>query len=682
MVIDINNVDYSIFKSTPVQARPRGNQAGRSRIYYKNLICAFDIESTTISEIRQSVMYIWQFQVDDICTVVGRTWEEFLSFLDKIKEQLNGDEYLCIFVHNLSYEFQFLRGIYEFDSDEVFAIDNRKILKCLMLNHFEFRCSYLHSNMSLKEYTEKMGAEHSKLSGVEFDYKKVRYPWTELSDQELQYCINDVLGLVEALKIEMKHDNDNLYTIPLTSTGYVRRDAKEAMRQVSHNFVKGIFPTTEVYELLREAFRGGNTHANRWYAGQPLKEVRSYDRSSSYPDVVCNCLFPVSEFTPTDWNDFDRLIELIKVRKRAVIFRIAMKDVELINEFWGCPYLSKDKCRMVQNAVYDNGRILTAEYLETTLTDIDLDIVLSQYKFSNARPFDIYHARYGKLPKPLIECTIRYYRAKTELKGDDDNALYYIKSKNKLNSIYGLMAQDPVKQSILFVNNDFIQDTKPAEDILAKGKRKAFLVYQWGVWVTAWARYRLEEGIRLAGENFVYCDTDSVKYLGDVNWDKLNTKRRLDSLKSGAYAVDSKGIKHYMGVYEPEVKGSYEEFATLGAKKYLYRENGKLHITIAGVNKKLGAEELEEHGGIEAFKEGFVFNKAGGTQSVYNDFPEVTSYEVDGHTLNITSNIVIEDSSYTLGITEEYYKILRDCKIYKSLYDDVMYNLQNKYHNI
>ena len=59
------------------------------------------------------------------------------------------------------------------------------------------------------------------------------------------------------------------------------------------------------------------------------------------------------------------------------------------------------------------------------------------------------------------------------------------KSKNKLNSIYGMMAQNPVKQSI-----DFIDD-----------------------WMTAWARYRLEEGIWLAGDNFVYCDTDSVNIL-------------------------------------------------------------------------------------------------------------------------------------------------------------------------
>lgn len=677
MTISFDQFDYSIIRNALLQAKPKGNQGGRRKIYYKDLICAFDIETTTLEDVDQSIMYIWQFQVDDICTVIGRTWEEFQIFFQGMQNQLAENEWLVIYVHNLSFEFQFLRGIYDFQSDEVFAVDNRKILKCEMFNHFEFRCSYLHSNMSLKQYTEKMGAEHSKLSGADFNYSVKRYPWTELTDEELAYCVYDVLGLVEALKIEMTFDNDNLYTIPLTSTGYVRRDTKEAMRQVAHDYVKRMYPDSELYMLLHEAFRGGNTHANRWYAGQILHKVHSYDRSSSYPDCVCNCLYPVSTFTPTDINDFERLMELITVRKRACIFRIAIWNISLINEFWGCPYLSRDKCRSIVNPLYDNGRILSADYLETTLTDIDLDIVLHQYKFDDARPFDIYHARYGKLPKPLIDCTINYYRAKTELKGDDDNALYYLKSKNKLNSIYGMMAQDPVKQSILFINNDFMEDNKPIEEILLKGKRKAFLCYQWGVWTTAWARYRLEEGIRLAGENFVYCDTDSVKYLGDIDWSSYNKKRELDSRSSGAWAIDSKKRKHYMGVYEPECD-SYEEFATLGAKKYCYREDGKLHITIAGVNKRLGAEELEAHGGIAAFKEGFVFNKAGGTESVYNDDPEVKEVEIEGHQIKITSNIVIKDSIYTLGVTEEYARILNDCKIYQKLYNELKLSLQTR----
>ena len=109
--------------------------------------------------------------------------------------------------------------------------------------------------------------------------------------------------------------------------------------------------------------------------------------------------------------------------------------------------------------------------------------------------------------------------------------------------------------------------------------------------------------------------------------------------------------------------GIYKRFSTLGAKKYVYIDtDDKLHITIAGVDKKKGAAELMEHGGIEAFREGFVFRKGGGTEIVYNDNPQLPDLEIDGHKLHITSNAVIRESTYTLGLTEEYRRIIESCE--------------------
>ena len=661
MVISPDQYISGTFAKIPELKRGRGNPKTKNPVKYKDEIIAFDIETTHLVDIEQSIMYVWMFHMkhSDI-TIVGRTWDEFSSLLNKIVSEI-GENTICIFVHNLSYEFQFLQAVYNFSSDEVFAIDSRKVLKCTMFDRkIEFRCSYLHSNMSLDEYTKKMGVKHRKLSGAEFDYSKVRYPWTELSEKELAYCIHDVVGLCEALEIEMQSDGDNLYTFPLTSTGYVRRDAKKAMREVSPSFVKMQLPDIEVYKMCREAFRGGDTHANRYYAGRIIKNVKSADRSSSYPDVQCNCEFPVSNFYYAGKVEFDRLIHLITVRKKAVLMRISITNLRLTDEFWGAPYLSRDKCRRIEKGIYDNGRILSADYLETTITDVDLRIIMEQYSFDDLCAFDVAYARYGKLPKPLISETIAYYKAKTELKNVPGQEIYYMKSKNKLNSIYGMMAQDPVKQSIIFNCGEWQQGSDPIEDLLESSNRKAFLCYQWGVWVTAWARYRLQEGIKLAGDNFVYCDTDSVKYIGEIDWTEYNKKRIADSQKSGAYATDPAGITHYMGVYEAD--GEYSEFKTLGAKKYAYtyKDGGETHVTIAGVNKRKGGKELDKFGGLDAFKPGFVFTEAGGTESVYNDHPEIGTIYREGHEIAITPNIVIRDSTYTLGITAEYEKILQN----------------------
>ena len=655
MIFKVTDFDpQTLFKDIRAVKRKRGNPHKKVR-HYRNIINAFDIETSTLPDIEQSFMYIWQLQLGKDVTVIGRSWPEFFELLLKIRRLLRGD-WLVIYVHSLSFEFQFLKGLYDFDEDEVFCTDSRQILKCTMFDCFEFRCSYLLSNMSLDEFTYRMGVENKKLSG--FDYQKIRYPDTELTDFEIQYCINDVQGLVQALYKSFEIEGDNVDTVPLTSTGYVRRDAKHGMEQFNHDQLEEMLPDVRVYTLLREAFRGGNTHANRWYSDEIIEKVKSVDRVSSYPDVMINCKFPMMKFfKEPDPVTIHRLKDLIWKHKKPVVMRIAFYNLDLKDLLNGAPYLTKDKSRNISNGVYDNGRILRADYLETTLTDLDFKIVLGMYKWTSCNPYEVYTSVYKPLPDALKNVILKYYVDKTELKGLPDQEVYYTKSKNKLNSCYGMTAQDPVKQSIKFREGEYVLDLQDVENLLKTSNKKAFLSYAWGVWVTAWARYRLQEVIDIAGHNFIYCDTDSVKYIGDIDVDEYNRQRIKDSRLNKAYAKDRKGVIHYMGVFENEIENAdkaYDRFKTMGAKKYVYELDGKLHITIAGVSKKEGAKEL---GCIENFREGFVFHDAGGTESIFNDNIDMT-VERDGHQIRITDNIVIKPSTYTLGLTAEYRAIL------------------------
>lgn len=702
-----------ITRRTKLLKRPAGNPAcrGKNKRRYKDLFTAFDIETTSIPDIRQSVMYIWQwcFYWDDenYYVVIGRTWSEFLTLCDKIAQALADDVYIVVFVHNLSFEYQYLRGVYQFDPENVFAIDRRKIMKCDMLRHFEFRCTYLHSNMSLDVYTKKFGAKHKKLSGDEFDYDKVRYWYTDLSDRELQYCINDVIGLCEALSNEMTADGDNLYTLPLTSTGYVRRDVKRAMHEVNHMFVKNQLPDLEIYRLLSECFRGGNTHANRYYANITIGQyetVKSADRSSSYPEVLINHQYPISNFIMQPGvMAFDKFMNYLD-HNRAIICRVRVWGLRLRDKYWGAPYLSRHKCRMLQCGTMDidNGRVLRAAYLETSFTDVDFRIFLDEYDADQIEVFDVATARYGKLPAKLLDVVREYYVRKTALKDVAGSEILYVKAKNKLNSIYGMMAQNPVKHSIKEIGNEpvdhvvtvdnidynfyriadgfaknmvgdnsgYAEIDQDDSEILSDYNRRAFLCYQWGVWTTAWARYELEEGLKLAhapGCAFVYADTDSVKYIGNIDWRKYNDQKKRLSRKNGAFADDVNGVRHYMGVYEFE--GEYKQFRTLGAKKYAYVDDkDKLHITIAGVSKSKGAAELAEKGGIDKLKEGFIFDAAhgsAGVEAVYNDHPEITEYVTpDGIRIPVTSNIFMSPSTYILGLSGDFSRLLNGIQLF------------------
>lgn len=675
----VDTYDYTRIQKIPCLHDTRSNRGTKKKKGYKNCMCAFDIETTRITEIEQSIMYIWQFSIlfledHHIDTIIGRTWSEFELHLSQLRKDDN-EAYYMIFVHNLSYEFQFLRGIYTFSREEVFAIKSRKILKCEMDSRFEFRCSYLQTNMSLDSFTKKMKVEHSKLSGEKFDYTKKRYPWTELTDYELQYSVNDTIGLLEAMYKRMILSGDNLYTLPLTSTGYVRRVTKKAMYGWAKKN-KYLFPDINVFDLLEEAFRGGDTHANRYYSGTVIKAdgkriigIGSFDRSSSYPDVVLNDSFPMTKFVyigSLEESDIEKKLD----RGKALLFRCKIRNIEQIDKYYGDPYISYSKCRKVSNEILDNGRILSAEYLETTITDIDYDIMKAEYKWTDFEITECYESIYGQLPEQLKEIFRRYYIDKTELKGISEQEIFYNLQKALLNAGYGMMVQSPVKQSLIFTESEEdvfkFDESISREELLKEYNRTAFLPFQWGVWVTAWSRYRLKEGINIVGDRYIYDDTDSVKYVivnGDdieSKFEEYNKKRIENSIRNKAYATDQKGHVHYMGVFEYEK--TYTEFVTLGAKKYVCREeDGTLHTTIAGVNKKYATEELEEHGGISAFKVGFTFSKAGGTESVYNDVP-FGEYAIDGHTIHIGQNIVIKPSTYTIGITEEYRRVLSDAR--------------------
>ena len=603
---------------------------------------------------------------------MGRTWDEFNELIFRIRDGLGSNERLVAYVHNLSYEFQFLRGIYKFTENEVFCMDRRKIVRCEMYNTIEFKCSYIHSNMSLDEYCRKMGCEVRKLTGS-FDYEKIRYPWTDLTDLELAYCVNDVRSLVEAITREMVVDGDTLDTIPLTSTGYVRRKCKTSMRSrpAFHSYIMDQLPDYDLYAALREAFRGGNTHANRWKVGRILENVHSVDRSSSYPDVLVNHQYPISFFKHRGPVSMERFLNNKNVHHRACLIRIALFNVSIKNWYDGCPYLSKDKCRMIHGGLFDNGRILYAEYLETTVTDVDWDIIESQYDYENPCVFDSWFTRYGLLPDEFRDTILDMYLDKTALKGDPDQTVYYGKVKAMINALYGMTAQNPLKLSFTFSENDYhIKEIDgPAE--LKKYNRNAFLAYQWGVWCTAWARKELQQMIDTAGDGvhtescFIYCDTDSVKYTGEIDIEPYNNRQIEISYFNGGCAADSNGDGHCLGVYERE--RDYDRFITWGAKRYAYEQHGRIGVTTAGVVAKnnAGGVELAENGGLDAYKPGFTFRSAGGTEALYNDNVDIT-INVDGHILHITDNVCIRPSEYTLGITGEYMYLLRHSEL---LYD-------------
>lgn len=631
-------------------------------------VCAFDIETTRIMSIEQAVMWIWQFSINNDLVIYGRTWPEYVRLLDKLRDRFQ-DAQLVIYVFNLQYEFSFLKGIFNYSSDDIFAINARRVIK-VSDDNIEYRCAYIHSNMSLEKFCESVGSEYRKLEKI--DFTKQRFSYTQVDQRDLDYALGDVTSLVSAIRKEMENDKDNLQTIPLTSTGYIRRDIKESVAKARGMWATQLAPDVDKYQLLRNAFRGGNTHGNRFIIGKVIDAsihgpIYSYDRSSSYPDVQCNELFPIGRFYPVDLEGEEHIEDLTGRRGKALLFECYFENIYLTDDHYPVPYLSVDKCRGLKNPVNDNGRVMCADTLECTLTDIDWKIVRQQYSWDRVVFGRAFQSRYGNMPKCITDVVKRNYVFKTSLKGLELEEYFYTKSKNKLNSVYGCSAQNPVHAPIKYDPDHHVlfEGEFDMAEMLAENAPKMAMPYQFGVWTTAWARWHLELAIRKVFETpgavFLYCDTDSVKFIGQVDFDDYNADRIKASTKNGAFAPDKDGNVHYMGVYEAEnMRGrdyAYDKFCTLGAKKYVVECGGKLKLTVSGVNKQKGAAELKS---IDNFKPGFIFSDSGKTEAVYNDDPEIKEYVTpDGITIPITSNMVIRETTYTLGIGTDFWDLVQ-----------------------
>lgn len=471
-VFTVNDFPFDLLQYVLPCPRKRAHPKAHEKTY-ANIIATFDIETTMLDDIKQGVMWHWQACVDGM-VCVGRTWEEYKTFLTGIDANLPQGLCFVQYAHNLSFEWQHLRAIHDFKEDEVFCVTGRKVVKANIGDRFEYRCSFFLTNMSLREFLEKYNVEHKK---TELDYRKIRYPWTEITAEELEYCVADVLGLYEALKKMLALDGHTLQTVPMSSTGYVREDFKRAMRKGHFlPLVRQCAPSYDVYLALRRAFRGGNTHCNKLYSGVILPNVSSYDRASSYPDVIVNSPFPIKPFkrvSPCAISD-------LKVRTPYLI-HLRMRHVHLKDPFCGCPYLSIHKLQNKVNVVADNGRLTDCDYCETYLTDIDLQIVLSQYDF-NGIILELWESEYGRLPQAMIDVTMDYYRKKTELKGVDGQEVFYMKAKNKLNSIYGMCATNPVRVSMVYNGRDFTAKAGDEIEQLQKANKRSFTVFAWGCW--------------------------------------------------------------------------------------------------------------------------------------------------------------------------------------------------------
>lgn len=649
----------------------------KSAIEYYNIFMTFDIESTSVVNVEKpyGFMYIWQVCIAEHIVVMGRTWEEFLMLLDNIRKPFeNVLGRMVVYVHYLPFEFQFIRNFLEIS--ELFALDKRKVAKFVANDFFEFRCSWKLSNMNLKKFTEH--TDYPKMDGEEFDYAEFRTPFTPLSNNQVAYAYCDVRGLYQAISRLMVDSGYNIATIPLTSTGFLRKEVrKRILSNVKNKYLlRRTALSSDLYLLCKLALRGGNAHANPMMSNEEISkengygEIKSKDMSSAYPAVIMQEKFPITPFVRV-LNTPDELLNIGKAFIGVMTFtNLRIKTLETI------PYIASAKRISVKGGRYDNGRVLSAKEITLALTDIDYQIIKKQYLFDDLQTDDIFSSTYGYLPDEYRQYVFERYIKKCDLNGFDE--YLYAKEKNKINGLFGMMLTDIVHDEITYMPNDeepFFKEKADIEYQIDKwySGNSIFLAYQWGLWVTAHCRARLQKAIDGLGPDIIYCDTDSAKYIGDHEelFERLN-QEILDKTAACGFNTEytRKDGKHFsLGLWENDKNTPYKAFKTLGSKKYCYIDSkDNFNITVAGLSKIQGARYILTHGKMKAFKIGTVVppGESGRTSAHYNDVTcPYTLVVKDPKTkekckFTTASSIAIENVPYTFGITDEYAELLED----------------------
>ena len=672
------------------------------RVEYINIPAELDIESSSFYDVdnkKTAIMYCFTLGINGH-SYFGRTYDDLFQMLNLFKEQfgLSLTRRLIIYIHNLAYEFQFLYK--RFRWNKIFAAKNRTPITALTEDGIEFRCSLLLSGYSLAKVGENLQTYKVEKMVGDLDYDLIRHSETPMNDKEIGYVLHDGLVVMAYIQEQIESHKNNISRIPLTKTGEVRKYCRDAclyggggshkkagkFYHAYRNIIRGTnIRSVNEYKQLKRAFSGGFTHANALMVNRKIKNVTSFDFTSSYPYIMISEKFPMLRGKLVEIKTHDEFRKSLD--KYCCLFDITFFEIEPIINFEH--YISFSHCRNTKNYMLDNGRLISADEVTLTITEQDFFIIEKCYRWKKFQIFNFRRYMRNYLPTPFVKSILDLYKKKTELKGITGKEIEYLHSKELLNSCYGMCVTDICREEIPFdIENNKWLDEKPIIDYEKNiGKynnsKQRFLSYAWGIWVTAYARRNLWNGILEFQNDYIYSDTDSVKvinyekhkkYIEDYNNKvaaKLKTAMEYHDIPFEMCLPKTiDGIPKLIGVWDNETEKGYEYtysiFKTLGAKRYMVEyPNGKHSLTISGLNKKVAIPYLEKNYSdiFDAFEEDMYIPPefTGKNTHTYIDEPRdgyVTDYLGNTKDYHELTCVHMAGADYTLSLAREYVEYL------------------------
>ena len=239
---------------------------------------------------------------------------------------------------------------------------------------------------------------------------------------------------------------------------------------------------------------------------------------------------------------------------------------------------------------------------------------------------------------------------------------------------------DIVQEEHTLVNYNWVTKESDTDEKINdyNTSKNRFLFYPWGIFVTAYARRNLWSGILAIGDDYIYSDTDSIKFLNYEahkdyiehynNYITFKLKEMCDYYNLPYTAISpktNKGISKPLGVWDYE--GKYKYFKTLGAKRYMYYDDD-LHITIAGLSKSQGVDYIKSQcesvkGMFNFFNTNMSIPASGTGKKTHTYIDDYKEYEITDYLGNTSlikseSSIHLSECEFTLSLSQEYERFL------------------------
>ena len=418
------------------------------------------------------------------------------------------------------------------------------------------RVVHIYDSLKKLPFSVKKIAESFELPILkgEINYTEERKRGHILTSEELAYLRNDVEIMARALNIQIAEGLTHM-TIGSDSLHIFKSILGDA------NF-KHYFPVldNEVDRDIRRAYRGGFTYTNKLYQNKDVGAGQVYDVNSMYPSVMYEELLPygIPIFFEGEYK-YDENYPLY-IQKIKVDLKVKEDHIPTI------------QCK---TNIYFNAN----EYIEDTMgmltiyvTNVDLEVIKEQY--------DILDIEYinGYKFKGIKGLFCEYIDRFMEMKKNNTGAKRQL-AKLLLNNLYGKFATNPKTQ----IKIPYMADDGTVDYITRTEKDKESVYTPVGVFITSYARARIQRAFQYNYFRTTYCDTDSLHILGDGIPDI-----QIDDKELGKWALES----------------TFTRARFLRAKTYIEEyPDGTINVKCAGL-----PENLKELVNFENFHYGLTLH--------------------------------------------------------------------------